>query len=269
MDVKPARMDWSCFLETNPASPLIRRAAAEAVGTFFLAAAVFGSVFLVQTVSQPSIVAATYVPSVAAAGALVALIFALGGSSGGHFNPLISWLQWLQGDRTAVCALGYTIAQFAGGLAGTAAIFILRHAPSPAAVAPAFGQFEALSEFLATAGLMLVIFCCMRSGRGELAPLAVGAWFIAMGGAAPEAAYVNPVILVATLCFVAHGDGTAVAGAAYLGVEIAGALSGYAIAALVYPRHAPVGASEVNPPGKLGQAGALEGTGTLRKVKRS
>lgn len=55
----------------------------------------------------------------ATAGALTGLIVALGAVSGGHFNPLITGLQWLMGERRSDCVLAYMAAQLAGAITGS------------------------------------------------------------------------------------------------------------------------------------------------------
>jgi len=52
------------------------------------------------------------------AGALVGLIIAFGQVSGGHFNPLITFLQWVSGLRDLNCTIVYVAAQVAGGIVG-------------------------------------------------------------------------------------------------------------------------------------------------------
>jgi glycerol uptake facilitator-like aquaporin len=54
----------------------------------------------------------------ATCGALVGLIMALGPVSGGHFNPLVTSLQWLLGQRGHVCTIVYCVAQVAGAVIG-------------------------------------------------------------------------------------------------------------------------------------------------------
>jgi glycerol uptake facilitator-like aquaporin len=96
----------------------LRRATAEAVGTFLLADAVFGATFATRDAFAGSPLTSALVAGAVAAATLVALIFALGGASGGHFNPLITFLQWVQGDRPLPCLVAYASAQFIGGFAG-------------------------------------------------------------------------------------------------------------------------------------------------------
>lgn len=49
--------------------------------------------------------------------ALLAVIFAFGGVSGGHFNPAVSAMMLAKGDVDVVTFMFYVIAQVLGGLA--------------------------------------------------------------------------------------------------------------------------------------------------------
>ncbi len=73
-----------------------------------------------------------------ATGALIALS-PLGRVSGAHLDPVLSWSFWLAGSLGLADAVGYTLAQFAGAVAGGAAL------------APAWGRFGASVAFGATA----------------------------------------------------------------------------------------------------------------------
>ncbi len=226
----------TCFYEHRPSTPLLRRATAELVGTFLLTDAVFGAIFATQHLFHDAPILGGLVAGAIAAGALIALIFALGGASGGHFNPLITFLQWVQGDRPLPCLVFYTIAQFAGGLLGIALCTYFYGHPAPGTVTPPLTLIAAASEFLATGGLMAVIFSCIRSGRVIEGPLAVGAWFIALAAAAPTSAFANPVILAGAFIFVSHGPGAVVTAMGYLILQIVAALAGYLFVTVIYPR---------------------------------
>jgi glycerol uptake facilitator-like aquaporin len=56
--------------------------------------------------------------AVATAGALVGLILAFGAVSDGHFNPLITTLQWLSRERNLRCTIAYCVAQMVGAVLG-------------------------------------------------------------------------------------------------------------------------------------------------------
>ncbi len=114
----------------------------------------------------------------AATGAgLYTIIQMFGPVSGGHFNPVLSFLDAGFGGISWRDMIAYLPAQIAGcvlgalaanGMFAKAAISIsTHHRASPA---------HLLAEIIATLGLLLVIFSLARSRRGASAPAAVGAY---------------------------------------------------------------------------------------------
>src|SRR5579872_2682316 len=69
---------------------LARRVIAEFIGTAFLVAAVIGSGVMGDRLANGNIALALLANTIATGAALVALIFAFGGISGAHFNPVVS-----------------------------------------------------------------------------------------------------------------------------------------------------------------------------------
>ena len=96
-----------CFVERNPGASICRRALAEFVGTSFLMFALVGAALGQTGVSPESAALSRLVSAVSIAGALTGLIVAFGPVSGAHFNPLITGLQWLCGERRSNCAAAY------------------------------------------------------------------------------------------------------------------------------------------------------------------
>lgn len=233
----PSRAE-TCFFEHDPSVALCRRATVEGVGTLLLMLAATGSGLMAQRLVPEGGVLVLVTSAVATVGALVSLIVAFGSASGGHFNPLITLLQWLGRERTLSCTLGYVVAQFAGAAIG--AVLANRVFASPVRphfFAPPTWALIA-SETLATAGLMIVVFGCARSGRADTGPFAVGAWLVAAIVATPSNSYANPAITFAAIL----ADGPiALPGARawpYLAAEAGGALIAFAVIAIAYPRRA-------------------------------
>lgn len=224
----------ACFHEADPGSALTRRAAAEGIGTLLLvfAASAAGIAATRLLPGQPGW--AAVLVAFAVAGALVGLIVALGTLSGGHFNPLISFAQMLSGERTVVCAITYIACQLAGGLGGGALAASVWHAaPSGSG---GLGPAGMLSEFVASAGLMLIVLGSGRSGRPETGPFAVGAWLVAAVIATPTGSYANPAVVagaVVTAGPVALGTGSVFP---YIAAETGGALLAVAVVAGLFPR---------------------------------
>jgi glycerol uptake facilitator-like aquaporin len=133
------------------------------------------------------------------AGALVGLIIAFGQVSGGHFNPLITLLQWLSGLRDLPCTIAYVVAQAAGGIVGAVTAASMFAELEPRVMTQPFRPGLALSEFVASLGLMIIVVGCARGGRTEAAPFAVGAWLAAAIMATPSGSYANPAIALAAV----------------------------------------------------------------------
>ena len=102
-------VERSCFFEQDPSRTIARRAAVEALGTCLLLLAIGGAGLSSRQIFHDSSLIAWTAGAIATGTALAALIVAFGSASGGHFNPLISLLQALTGERPRSCAVSYVI----------------------------------------------------------------------------------------------------------------------------------------------------------------
>jgi glycerol uptake facilitator-like aquaporin len=179
------------------APSLARRLFAELLGSAFLAALVIGSGIAAQTLS-PSDAGLQLLENAAATGAgLAAIILMFGPVSGGHFNPVISLVDMSFGGLSLRDATVYVPTQIAGCVLGAVAangMFALaavsistQHRASPA---------HLLSEAIATAGLVLVIFSLARARRPQATPAAVGAYIGAAYFFTSSTSFANPAISV-------------------------------------------------------------------------
>jgi glycerol uptake facilitator-like aquaporin len=228
----------TCFHESDPRLALWRRAGVEGIGTFALVLAATGSGIAAARAfaTLPGMILP--VTAVAIAAALVGLIVALGSVSGGHYNPLITLLQWLGRERNGMCTIAYVAAQSLGGLLGGAAAAALWGGPSgPASgLAGGLGWPGLGGELVASAGLMLVVFGCMRSGRTDTGPFAVGAWLVADIIATPTAAYANPAVVFGALVTTGPLHLAPASAAPYLLGEGLGALLAFGLVCTLFPR---------------------------------
>jgi len=185
----------TCFYEVNPSLSLLRRGLVEGVGTLLLMFIVTASAALPSIRPQDNGV--WLGAALAGPAALVGLVVAFGAVSGGHFNPLITFLQWLARERTSRCTLSYIGAQTAGALMGAwlaEGFFGLKRAT----VLVSEKGLCVPGEIVATAGLLVVVFGCARSGRAEVGPFAVGTCLLAVAITVPRA-YVNPALTIGAL----------------------------------------------------------------------
>ena len=236
MNSTPAAIGPTCFVEADPELQLARRATVECIGTLLLTTVAAGAGLAVTQVEPNNHAFALLLSALVTSGALVGLILAFGKVSGGHFNPLITLLQWLARERNGRCTAAYVTGQLIGGALGAAIANLLfparlvEHAlstPTMALVA---------SEFIASAGLMTIVFGCTRSGLASTGPFAVGAWLFAAIIATPSGSYANPAITLASL--IARGPIHLSVWAAWLYVpaELFGALLALLFIAIGYPR---------------------------------
>ncbi len=178
-------------------APLARRMFAELLGSAFLAALVIGSGIAAQTLSPNDVGLQLFENAAATAAGLFTIILMFGPVSGGHFNPVVSLADARFGGLGGRDALAYIPAQITGcvlgaatanGMFSRAAISIsTHHRATPA---------HLLSEVIATAGLILVIFSLARTRRAATAPAAVGAYIGAAYFFTSSASFANPAISI-------------------------------------------------------------------------
>jgi glycerol uptake facilitator-like aquaporin len=181
---------------TRP-QPLARRLLAELLGSAFLAALVIGSGIAAQQLSPHDIGLELLENAAATAAGLYAIILMFGPVSGGHFNPVVSFVDASFGGITRRDALAYLPAQVTGCVLGAIAAngMFAKAAISISAHHRATGA-HLFAEVIATLGLILVIFALARTGRGASAPAAVGAYIGAAYFFTSSASFANPAISV-------------------------------------------------------------------------
>jgi glycerol uptake facilitator-like aquaporin len=176
---------------------ILRRLVAEAVGTALLLAAVVGSGIMGERLAGGNVAVALLANTLATGAALVALILTFGPISGAHFNPAVTLADaWLGGVAWSD-VLPYVGAQVAGAFAGVAAahrmfelplFFASQHARS--------GSAQVFSEFVATFGLLAVIWGCVRA-RSDAVPFAVAAYITAAYWFTASTSFANPAVTLA------------------------------------------------------------------------
>jgi glycerol uptake facilitator-like aquaporin len=176
---------------------VVRRAVAELLGTAFLLAAIVGSGIMAERLAGGNVAIALLANTMATGAALVALILAFGPISGAHFNPVVTLGQAVLGTLPWRQAPIYVLAQITGAIVGTAAANEMFGFPlffASAHVRSGFAQF--FSEFVATFGLLTVIFSCARF-RASAVPFAVGAYITAAYWFTASTSFANPAVTVA------------------------------------------------------------------------
>ncbi|HST51011.1 MAG TPA: MIP/aquaporin family protein [Pyrinomonadaceae bacterium] len=176
---------------------LARRATAEAVGTCFLLAAVVGSGVMGERLSGGNVAVALLANAVATGAALVALILTFGPVSGAHFNPAVTLADALQGGLAWREVPAYAAAQVFGAFAGVAAAHLMFGLPLFSASRHArAGASQLFGEFVATFGLLAVIWGCARSAKVAV-PFALAAYITAAYWFTSSTSFANPAVTLA------------------------------------------------------------------------
>lgn len=185
MSAKPIRPD------------LARRLVAEAVGTALLLATVIGSGIMGERLSGGNVAVALLANTLATGAALVALILTFGPISGAHFNPAVTLADASQGGLAWRDVPSYVLAQILGAYGGVLAAHLMFELP------PFFasrhvrqGPAQMFSEFVATFGLLAVIWGCSRV-RSAAVPFAVAAYITAAYWFTASTSFANPAVTLA------------------------------------------------------------------------
>ena len=216
---------------------LARRLVAEALGTGLLVMAVIGSGIMASRLSPDDVGLQLLENAAATAGALIALIWMLGAVSGAHFNPVVTLVDRAFGDLATRDAGLYVVAQVAGGCLGAMVANLMFELP---AVDWSTQQRSSgalwLSEVVATAGLLLVIHGCVRTGRADVVAVAVGVW---IGGAyfsTSSTSFANPAVTVARTLSDSFAGIEPASVPMFVVMQLAGAVLAVILIRFLYPR---------------------------------
>lgn len=217
----------------NPATEG-RRLAAEFLGTAGLLAAVVGSGITVSAGGAAP--AQLFQHAVTVGAALAALIAMFAPVSGAHLNPAVTAAGWYLGDLPAGRAARYVGAQAAGAVAGAVATHLMFGLPAVAlAATPRPGPGMAGAEAVATAGLVVVIFALVRTGRPGAVAGAAGAWIGAAILFTASAAFANPAVTVARVLTDTYTGIAPTSLPGFLAGQAAGAAAGALLVRWLYP----------------------------------
>ena len=160
----------------------------EFIGTFFLVFTI-GSVVI-----GPG---STDLAPVAIGGVLMVMVFMGGHISGAHYNPAVTLAFLLRREISARDAGLYVVVQAAGGLAGMLVTHLMFDLPLlQAATQVRTGAGQWVSEAVATFGLILTIFGCIKV-RPQAVAVAVGIYIFAACWFTASTSFANPAVTLA------------------------------------------------------------------------
>jgi len=174
-----------------------RKLFAELLGTALLLAIVVGSGIMADTLANGNSAIALLGNTMATGAGLVVLITILGPISGAHFNPVVTMAFAARRDIGAALAIGYIVAQVIGAMLGVyAAHAMFGEAIIQISTKVRGGPALAFSEAVATFGLMVTIFGCIRF-KPDFTPVAVGLYITSAYWFTASTSFANPAVTIA------------------------------------------------------------------------
>ncbi len=217
-------------------TPLWRSVLAEMLGSTFLAAVVIGSGIAAQQLSPSNTGLELLENAAATAGGLYAIILMFGPVSGGHFNPVVSFVDAAFGGVNWRTASAYVPAQVVGCIGG-AMVANLMFSKAAVSLSTHHRAIPAhfLSEVVATLGLILVIFALARSGRSQKAPAAVAAYIGAAYFFTSSTSFANPAITVGRMFSNSFAGIAPSSVPSFIAAQLAGGVLAYILIKVLYP----------------------------------
>jgi glycerol uptake facilitator-like aquaporin len=176
---------------------LLRRLAAECLGTAFLLAAVVGSGIMAQRLAGGNDALALLCNTLPTGAILTVLILTFGPLSGAHFNPAVSLAFALRREMRWPDAGSYIVAQIAGAMIGVWVTHLMFELPVwQVSLHARSGAGQWLAEFVATFGLLLTILGCAARNPAAI-PYAVGLYITAAYWFTASTSFANPAVTIA------------------------------------------------------------------------
>jgi arsenate reductase len=228
---------------------LWRRLAAEFLGSAFLAALVVGSGIAAQHMSPGDTGLELLENAAATAAGLFAIILMFGPVSGGHFNPVVSFVDAAFRGVSWRDAAAYLPAQVAGCIVGAVVANLMFALPAVSiSVKHRATPAHFVSEIIATLGLMLVIFALARSGRSRVTPAAVGAYIGAAYFFTSSTSFANPAITIGRMFSNTFAGIAPSSAPTFIAAQVVGGILAIGLVRLLYPGMTPAEAADVTVP---------------------
>lgn len=175
---------------------LLRRLAAEGLGSFFLFATVIGSGVMAENLSRGNLAVALLGNTLATGAILFVLITILGPISGAHLNPAVSLVMARRGELEWKEFAAFVAVQLAGGVLGAFAVHLMFDLPIlQFSLKARSGVGQWVGEFVATFGLVLTILGTVRN-RPAWVPATVALYITAAYWFTSSTSFANPAITI-------------------------------------------------------------------------
>ena len=173
-----------------------QRLTAEALGSFFLFAAVIGSGVMAEALAGGNVAVALLGNTMATGAMLFVLITMLGPISGAHFNPAVTLVMAARRALPWREVAPYVAAQLGGGILGAWAAHLMFDLPIlQASVKERAGIGQWSGEAIATFGLILTIIGTVRH-RPAWVPVSVALYISSAYWFTSSTSFANPAITI-------------------------------------------------------------------------
>ena len=221
--------------------PLARRLAAEALGAFFLFAAVIGSGIMAEGLSGGNVAIALLANSIATGAMLFVLIAMLGPVSGAHMNPAVSLVAAARGELPPGDAALYVLVQAGFGILGAFAAHLMFDLPVlQLSVKARTGLGQWVGVGIATFGLILTIIGTIRH-RAEWVPASVALYIMAAYWFTSSTSFANPAITLARTLTDSFAGISPADAPSFIATQLGGAAAGAVVAKWLFGPSQPLG----------------------------
>lgn len=177
---------------------MIRKLAAEGLGTALLLIGVVGSGIMGETLAGGNTAIALLANAIATGCMLYVIITVLGPISGAHFNPAVTLAFYLRGELDRKSALAYIPTQITCAVLGVWATHLMFDLPilQGSTTMHRTGLSQWWSEGIATFGLLFVIFGGIKS-RPDAVPTLVAIYITGAYWFTSSTSFANPAVTIA------------------------------------------------------------------------
>ena len=202
---------------------------AEFVGTATLALVVVGSGIMAENLTED--IGVQLLINAAATGAVLWLLITLFAPiSGAHFNPVVSGIAFIRKELSMSLTAAFIALQALGAITGTIIANILyQHPAIDISTKNRDGGNLLLSEVIATAGLIFVIYQLSTIKKGRFIAVGVASWIFAAYFFTSSTSFANPAIAVGRTFSDSFAGIAPHSAATFIPFQIIGAALGYAL----------------------------------------
>jgi glycerol uptake facilitator-like aquaporin len=205
----------------------VKKILAEFIGTAILATVVVGSGIMAENLTE-DIGVQLLINAAATAAVLWILITTFAGISGAHFNPVVTAIALFRRELSPFQSIAFILAQTAGAISGTIlANGIYGNALIDISEKSRDGGHLLLSEVIATAGLVFVVYRLGSIKSGERVAVGVASWIFAAYFFTSSTSFANPAITIGRIFSNSFAGIAPHSAATFIPFQITGALIGY------------------------------------------